>query len=79
MSHVPHELSEDFPTQQDLIARLAIEDPAFAALTKEYAELNVRVHESETHVRPMDELAEHQLRKKRMFLKDEIFRRLSAA
>ena len=78
MSNVPHELSEEFPGQQELIARLTVEDAEFAALAEEYAKLNVRVYEAETNLRPMEELAEHQLRKKRMFLKDEIYRRLSA-
>ena len=79
MSHVPHELAEEFPDQQALIARLTEEDAEFAALADEYAKLNARVYEAETNQRPMEELAEHQLRKKRMFLKDEIYRRLSAA
>ncbi len=79
MSHVPHELSEDFPAQQDLIARLTQDDPEFARLARDYAALNARVYASETNVKPMEELAEHQLRKQRMFLKDEISRRLAQA
>ncbi len=79
MSHVPHELAEEFPTQQDLIGRLAAEDAAFAALAGEYAEINQRVHLAETYEQPLEELAEHQLRKKRVFLKDEINRRLAQA
>ena len=79
MSHVPHELSEEFPDQLETIARLTAEDTVFAALAEEYRALNIRVHDAETYERPMEELAEHQLRKRRMFLKDEIYRRLSAA
>ncbi|PRY25060.1 hypothetical protein CLV78_102237 [Aliiruegeria haliotis] len=79
MSHVPHELAEEFPEQQELIPALIDRDPVFAALVKEYSALNIRVHQSEVHERPMEELAEHQLRKRRMFLKDEIYRRLRTA
>ena len=54
-------------------------DPEFAKLTQDYARLNARVYAAETNEKPMEELAEHQLRKERMFLKDEISRRLSQA
>ena len=79
MSHVPHELAEEFPTQIETIARLTEDDPVFCALAKEYNALNQRVFAAETYERPLEELAEHQLRKRRMFLKDEIYRRLSRA
>lgn len=76
MSNLPHELSEEFPEHQELMSRLVAEDAEFAALSAEYAALNARIHAAETNERPMEELAEHQLRKRRMALKDEIYRRL---
>ena len=79
MSQVPHELSEEFPDQHALIDRLIAKDTVFAALAEEYRALNLRIHAAETYERPMEDLAEHQLRKRRMFLKDEIYRRLRAA
>ena len=77
MSHVPHELSEDFAADQDQIDRLAEKDPVFAAIAKEYDTLNLRVHQADSYEKPMEGLAEHQLKKRRMFLKDEISRRLA--
>ncbi len=79
MDHVPHELFDDFPAEKDQIIRLTKEDPEFASLAEEYSKLNVRVYAAETNERPMEELAEHQLRKRRMYLKDEIYRRISKA
>lgn len=79
MSHVPHELSEDFADQQELIDALSDRDPVFAAIAREYESLNLRVHQADSHEKPMDDLAEHQLKKRRMFLKDEINRRLAEA
>ncbi len=79
MSHVPHALSEEFPGQQEQIRKLIVEDPNFAQLAEFYAMVNVRIHEAETYEKPMEELAEHQLRKRRMFLKDQISRYLSRA
>ncbi|WP_116130893.1 YdcH family protein [Tropicimonas sp. IMCC34043] len=77
MSHVPHELSEEFPDQQDRIRALAAADPHFAAMTEEYARLNMRVFQADSYEKPMDELAEHELKKRRLYLKDEINRRLA--
>ncbi len=79
MSYVPHELAEDFPAQIDLIGRLSAEDPDFAKLAEEYSTLNLRVYQADTYERPMEDLAEHQLKKRRAFLKDEIYRRLAGA
>ncbi|RYH10676.1 YdcH family protein [Tropicimonas sp. IMCC6043] len=79
MSQVPHELAEEFPDQRELIDALVVEDSLFAALVEEYRALNLRIHAAETYERPMEELAEHQLRKRRMLLKDEIYRRLRSA
>ncbi|NBC97279.1 MAG: DUF465 domain-containing protein [Deinococcus-Thermus bacterium] len=72
MSHVPHELSDDFPDQAELIHRLKGEDGHFARLAERYHELNRQVHRAETDVEPMDDMAMQDLRKKRMALKDEI-------
>jgi len=77
MSHVPHELAEDFPAQADLIARLKAENAHFARLTEEYHAINRQVHRAETDLEPMDDLTQQQLRKTRMALKDDIARLLS--
>lgn len=79
MSHVPHELAEDFPAEAELIARLKQENPHFARLAEEYHELNRQVHRAETDLDPMDDLAQQDLRKRRMALKDQIARMLSEA
>lgn len=72
MSHVPHELAEDFPGQAELISQLKQQDPHFARLAEAYHDLNRQVHRAETTVEPVEELTEVELRKKRMALKDEI-------
>lgn len=79
MSHVPHELSEEFPDQQELIQSLKAENAHFAKLVDEYHAVNRTVHRAETKVEPVEELHEQQLRKQRMALKDEIAGMLSAA
>lgn len=77
MSHVPHELAEEFPDKAELMQKLKASDQHFARLFDEYHEINRAVHRAETLVEPMEELAEVELRKKRAHLKDEIWRILS--
>ncbi|SFP16849.1 YdcH family protein [Tranquillimonas alkanivorans] len=77
MSHTPHELAEEFPGQQQKIAELKAKDTHFARLVEEYHDVNRAVHRAETQVEPTDDAHEHDLRKQRMALKDEIARKLS--
>lgn len=78
MSHTPHELHEEFPEFAEKIGELKQSDAHFAKLADEYHEVNRRVHRAETLVAPMQEQAEHGLRRERARLKDEIYRLLSA-
>ncbi|MET4100654.1 uncharacterized protein YdcH (DUF465 family) [Roseovarius sp. MBR-78] len=78
MSHTPHELHEEFPDFASKISDLKQSDAHFSKLADAYHEVNRQVHRAETLVEPMDEQAEHGLRKERARLKDEIYRLLSA-
>ena len=79
MSHTPHELAEEFPDQVDKIHELKTSNAHFAKLMDEYHEINRAVHRAETGVEPTEELAEVQMRKQRMHLKDEIASMLAKA
>ena len=72
MSHVPHELAEEFPDQTDRLHQLKTENAHFAALSEKYHEINRAVHRAETDVEPTDDLHMGELRRERMRLKDEI-------
>ena len=78
MSHTPHELAEEFPELADKISAMKSGDAHFARLAEEYHEINRTIHRAETNVEPVEELAEVDMRKKRAYLKDEIYRMLSA-
>ena len=78
MSHTPHRLSKDFPELADRISGLKESDPHFARLLDDYNALNDKVHLVETDVEPMDDLAQADLRKQRMALKDELYAMLTA-
>jgi hypothetical protein len=78
MSHVAHELTEEFPAEAARIHDLKAKDAHFAKLVDEYHTVNRAVHRAETRVDLLDSTAEAALRHKRMHLKDDIFRRLGA-
>ena len=74
MSHVPHELHDDFPDKAERIHELKVSDEHFRRLFDEYHEVNRAVHRAETNVEPTDQFHEEDLRKRRMRLKDELAR-----
>jgi hypothetical protein len=77
MSHVPHELAEEFPDKTDRIRELRASDKHFSRITDEYHELNRTIHRGETDVEPMDSFHLEDLKKKRLALLDEISRYLT--
>ena len=79
MGHTPHELHEEFPEHEARIYTLKANNAHFARLYDDYHEVNRAVHRAETNVEPIGELAESELRKKRMALKDELYGMLSRA
>jgi uncharacterized protein YdcH (DUF465 family) len=79
MSHVPHELAEEFPDKTDALHNLKMNDAHFVRLSDEYHEINRQIHRVETGIEPTSQQFETELRKKRMLLKDEIASMLSNA
>lgn len=77
MSHVPHELHEEFPEYNDKIHELKTGNAHFARLFDEYHEINRAVHRAETDIEPTDDFHMEDMRKKRLHLKDELFAMLS--
>lgn len=77
MSHVPHELAEEFPELQEKIHELKLSNGHFAKLFDEYHEINRAVHRAETNIEPTDDMHMEDMRKKRMLLKDELYSMLN--
>ena len=77
MSHVPHELLDDFPEYRDKIHELKVSNLHFHKLFDAYHEINRAVHRAETDIEPTDDFHMDEMRKQRMRLKDEIFSMLS--
>ena len=77
MSHVPHELAEEFPNEVEKIHDLKMADAHFAKLFDEYHLVNREIHRIETQVEAASDERTTDLRKKRLHLKDEIAAMLS--
>ena len=73
MSHVPHELAEEFPEHVDKMHEMKGANAHFAKLFDEYHELNRAIHRAETDVEPTDDFHMEDMRKERLRLKDEIY------
>lgn len=78
MSHVPHEIAEDFPDHAAQIGALKQADARFARLLQQYHEVNRAIHRAETDVAPTDDLHMQRMRKERVQLKDVIAARLAS-
>lgn len=73
MSHTPHELSDDFPTEKDRISELKRSSPHFAKLADRYHEINRTIHRMEERIEPVGDVTELALRRERMMLKDQLY------
>ena len=78
MSHVPHELHEEFPDQADALHALKLDNTHFAKLSDDYHAVNREIHRVETEVEPASDEALEELKKQRLHLKDEIAALLAA-
>ena len=77
MSHVPHELAEEFPNHTDKLHDLKVSNAHFAKLADEYHEINREIHRIESGVEAASDERSTDLRKQRLYLKDQIAAMLS--
>lgn len=73
MSHVPHELREEFPEFADKIHELKLSNAHFTKLADEYHVINRDIHRIEIGEDHVSQFSEEDMRKQRMALKDEIY------
>ena len=78
MSHVPHELHEEFPEARERLHALKLSDAHFARIADRYHEVNRAIHRAEAEVEPTSDDLLEEMKKQRLALKDEIAGLLSA-
>ncbi len=72
MSHVAHELTDEFPAKAQTIHELKTTNAHFARIAERYHELNRTLHRMESNVEPADDFTIESLKKERLKLKDEV-------
>ncbi|BBE72047.1 YdcH family protein [Oharaeibacter diazotrophicus] len=78
LSHVPHELAEEFPDDHAILHALKVADGNFAHLSDTYHEINRRIHRIESLIEPATDETLNELRRQRVVLKDEIAANIAA-
>ncbi len=78
MSHVPHELHEEFPQDGERIHVLKTSNKHFARIAERYHEVNRAIHRVEAEVEPTSDDTLEEMKKQRLHLKDEIAAMLRA-
>ncbi len=73
MSHVPHELADEFPEYKERIHDLKVSDAHFRRLFDEYHVVNREIHRAEAAGLNISDEHYEELKKQRMQLKDNLY------
>jgi len=79
MSVEHHDLIHEFPELRERIHELKVNDEHFRSLFDEYHELTRSIEKMEDEVTPVSTRTEEEAKKRRLHLKDELYRLLVAA
>ncbi|TDG12509.1 DUF465 domain-containing protein [Seongchinamella unica] len=79
MSVEHHDLHHEFPELTDRIHELKMKDSHFRRLFDEYHELTRNIEKMEDEITPVATRTEGEAKKRRVQLKDELYRMLTAA
>ncbi|QFU77029.1 DUF465 domain-containing protein [Halioglobus maricola] len=79
MSVEHHDLHHEFPDLHDRIHELKMNDAHFRRLFDEYHELTTNIEKMEDEVTPVATRTEEEAKVRRLHLKDELYRMLTAA
>ena len=79
MSHVPHELHDEFPADAPILHELKLTDSHFRKLSDSYHEVNRAIHRAETNVEPASGQMLEELKKERLSLLDAVAQILASA
>ena len=79
MSHVPHELHDEFPEAGEALHALKTGNAHFGKLAEEYHLANREIHRIESNVEPASDERLELLKKRRLAMLDEIALMLKTA
>jgi uncharacterized protein len=79
MSVEHHDLIHEFPELKERIHELKVSDAHFRSLFEEYHDLTREIEKMEDEVTPVSSQTEEAAKVRRLHLKDELYRLLTAA
>lgn len=74
MQHEHHDLIHEFPEYRDQIHDLKITNEHFREIFDTYHKIDKEVYRVENNIEPRSDAALEELKKRRLVLKDELFR-----
>ena len=74
----PHDLHHEFPDYHERIRQLKMENNYFSKLSDSYEDVVKELHRIETQIETPEDIYVEELKKKRLFLKDEIYAMLTS-
>lgn len=72
MSHVPHELHDEFPNDHALLHDLKVSDAHFQKVSDRYHDVNREIHRIEAEVEGASDERLEDLKKQRLSMLDEV-------
>lgn len=79
MTHVSHELHDEFPADAEILHKLKVSDAHFAKLAEHYHDLNREIHRIEAGIEAASDVRAEELKKERLSLLDEVSAMIAAA
>lgn len=77
MSHVPHELHDEFPGDAEVLHNLKLSNNHFHRISDQYHEVNREIHRIEAEVEAASDARLEDLKKRRLVILDEVSQMIS--
>ena len=74
-----HDIAHEFPEYKDRIHGLKMSNPEFAALYRQYQEIDKEIYRIEEQIETPSDTYTEELKKKRVLLKDRLYAMLKEA
>lgn len=72
MTHVSHELHDEFPADAEILHKLKVGDAHFATLADHYHDLNREIHRIEAGIEAASDARAEELKKERLSILDQV-------
>ena len=77
MSHVPHELHDEFPGDAEVLHALKLAGGHYQRISEQYHEVNREIHRIEAEVEAASDSRLEDLKKRRLVILDEVAQMIS--